>query len=199
MTITRTDLINHAIAKKGYKSYLEIGVQSGVNLKLVNAAEKLGVDPDKNSKADIFKTSDAFFAENKKTFDIIFIDGLHEANQCERDIENSLKVLNEGGMIICHDMNPSSEAMQKVPRIQKVWTGDVWKAFVKLKNKRNDLNMFVVDICTGCACISKSSDPIDHKTIKGNLTYKNLEKNRKVYLNLISYDEYKKLIPRNEI
>ena len=44
-------------------------------------------------------TSDAFFATNKESFDFIFIDGLHEANQVFRDAMNSLEWLNPGKAI----------------------------------------------------------------------------------------------------
>ena len=35
------------------------------------------------------------FNNNKKEFDVIFIDGLHIYEQCRKDIINSLKVLNK--------------------------------------------------------------------------------------------------------
>ena len=51
-------------------------------------------------------TSDDFFRDNKEKFDLIFIDGLHETNQVDRDIENSLKFINKGGTILLHDCLP---------------------------------------------------------------------------------------------
>jgi len=52
---------------------------------------------------------------NKLTFDLIFIDGLHNAAQVERAIGNSLKVLHKGGTILVHDCNPTSAEQQTVP------------------------------------------------------------------------------------
>jgi hypothetical protein len=86
-------------------------------------------------------TSDEFFAQNdkrkkeKERFDLIFIDGLHHADQVEKDIVNAWYALNEGGVILLHDVHPPTEAHQVVPREQLSWTGDVWKSFVGFRQK----------------------------------------------------------------
>ena len=46
-------------------------------------------------------------------FDLIFIDGLHLANQVQKDIENSLKFIKDEGFIVLHDCNPPSEYHQR--------------------------------------------------------------------------------------
>tara|TARA_B100001057_G_scaffold237399_1_gene237775 strand:+ start:1093 stop:1809 length:717 start_codon:yes stop_codon:yes gene_type:complete len=48
-------------------------------------------------------TSDIFFKNNKENFDLIYIDGSHEARQVYKDLLNSWNCLNENGMIICDD------------------------------------------------------------------------------------------------
>lgn len=48
-------------------------------------------------------SSDKFFKINKIFFDVVFIDGLHKYEQCQRDCMNSMKFLNQGGIIIFHD------------------------------------------------------------------------------------------------
>ena len=48
-------------------------------------------------------TSDEFFKNNTKIFDIIYIDGFHEAPQVYKDICNSWHCLNKNGIIICDD------------------------------------------------------------------------------------------------
>ena len=48
-------------------------------------------------------TSDIFFKNNQKSFDIIYIDGLHKYYQVKKDLKNALKCLNEDGIIICDD------------------------------------------------------------------------------------------------
>ena len=72
----RFDIINNIIKYKKYNSYLEIGCQADVSFKKILAADKIGVDPMDGGTHRM--TSDNFFKTNQKTFDIIFIDGLHE-------------------------------------------------------------------------------------------------------------------------
>ncbi|MDA9769270.1 class I SAM-dependent methyltransferase [Candidatus Pelagibacter sp.] len=48
-------------------------------------------------------TSDNFFDNNQNLFDIIYIDGLHKYYQVKKDLNNALKYLKEGGIIICDD------------------------------------------------------------------------------------------------
>ena len=48
-------------------------------------------------------TSDAFFPQNKATYDIIYIDGCHELDFIKRDMENSFAVLRPGGIMWMDD------------------------------------------------------------------------------------------------
>jgi hypothetical protein len=188
--MTRIDIINHFIKKYNYKSYLEVGVQNGISFKGVNLPieNKVGVDPDLNSRATIYLTSDEFFKENKKTFDIIFIDGMHEADFVYRDIINSLKILNEGGVILCHDCLPFDEDSQKVPRMTKRWTGDCWKAFVKLRYERRDLKMKVVDTDCGVGIIHRGEQVTLTRLV---YKYGEFELDKTNLLNLISIEDFK--------
>jgi hypothetical protein len=185
--MTRTEIINYLIKKINAKSYLEIGVREPEgNYNFIICENKTAVDPVPLSPGIIALTSDNFFAQNKDTFDIIFIDGLHEADQVERDIINSLAVLNPGGYILCHDMNPTDELMQRVPaETTGAWTGDCWKAWVKLRSERKDLAMFVLDTDYGVGIIQKGKQKLI--LLNGlELTYSNLVANRKEWLNLIN-------------
>ncbi len=187
----RTDVINHLIEKHGYKTYLEIGVFNGTNLRNVNAEYKIGVDPEPNwsgeGVTDYRMDSDSFFLENEDTFDIIFIDGLHHEEQVTKDIMNALAILNKGGSIVCHDMNPEEEIFQVLPRQSEIWLGDCWKSWVHLRAEL-EYSMFVVDTDFGCGIIQEG-DPIS-VTINGDLTYDNLNRNRKEWLNLISVKDF---------
>ena len=83
------------------------------------------------------KTRDEFFKDNTGTFDLVFIDGLHEYAQVKKDILNSLKFLNKDGLILVHDCLPESMSKQAVPRYRMIWNGDVWKAIVDLRQNDN--------------------------------------------------------------
>jgi SAM-dependent methyltransferase len=111
---------------------------------------KTAVDP--NRPTTFQMTSDQFFAANKQAFDIIFIDGLHYANQVLRDIQNALRSLKTGGVVVCHDLNPQSEEMQKVPRTQMEWTGDCWRAWVQFRSQC-PYEMYVLDCDYGVGII----------------------------------------------
>ena len=189
----RTDIINKLIKFHGYQSYLEIGVDDGINIKAINIAEKTGVDPDPKTKIYypeiISTTSDDFFKNNNKTFDIIFIDGLHHADQVYKDIYNSLHFLNSGGTIVLHDMLPTDEGMLAVPRIQSVWTGDCWQAFVTVRSENKDLAMQVVNTDFGCGIICKGKQElISYK----KLDYSSFVANKQEWMNIISVDDFNK-------
>jgi predicted O-methyltransferase YrrM len=51
----------------------------------------------------IKKTSDIFFNNNQKMFDVVYIDGYHFAPQVYKDCNNAWKYLKKGGILICDD------------------------------------------------------------------------------------------------
>ena len=132
----RWDIINMLIKKHDYHSFLEIGTAEGETFNHVIIDKKVSVDPNPNTKATYVMTSDEYFKRyTKHNYDIIFIDGLHEAEQVWRDIQNALKHLTLRGMIVMHDVYPSSKEMQEPFHGQHFWTGDVWKAFIKARRE----------------------------------------------------------------
>ncbi len=186
--IDKTILLNTLADKFDYISYLEIGQgKAEDNFNWINCKIRIGVDPDPSCNASYCLTSDEFFKLNKSTFDLIFIDGLHLQEQVYRDIINSLNCLNKNGTIVVHDCNPRNKATQIVPQKQGFWTGDVWKAWVKLRSERNDIEMIVVNK-SGCGIIRVG----EQKTIAlpDSLTYQYLSENREYLLNLISINDF---------
>jgi len=163
--MSRSDIINYLISANGYKSFLEIGVQGKINFSSISIDRKICVDPDPSREADFIISSDKFFEVNRENFDIIFVDGLHHADFCYRDVINSLKFLNPGGCIVVHDVMPYSYESQLIPFDKSyssgsaAWNGDVWKAWIKIRTERKDLLMHCVDSDWGCGIISFSSVP----------------------------------------
>lgn len=196
----RWEIINTLIAKNSYKNYLEIGIQNRVNFNQIKASRKFSVDPDKNALPAFIMTSDEFFEKEAEKlgikFDIIFIDGLHHSEQVIKDIDNSLKLLSENGSIVVHDCNPIKEEHQIVPRVSKIWNGDVWKAWVEIRSNRSALKMAVVDTDHGCGIIQRGSQK--KLKISQDLNFSNFEKNREKWLNLISVKEFKKLFANGQ-
>jgi hypothetical protein len=189
--MTRTEIIQSLIDKVGGKKYLEIGMGPGKNFAGITCDHKVCVDPTPTVPVTFSLTSDAFFEQNKDTYDVIFIDGLHWSEQVYKDIINSLNVLNDGGYIICHDMNPHSEFIQRYPqpKAESEWTGDCWKAWVQLRMERDNLSMSVVDTDYGCGVIIKGKQ--EKLNISNELTWDLLDGDRKGLLNLITVDEFK--------
>lgn len=189
----RYELLNYLIIKNNYRGYLEIGVEDPArNYNAIVAPIKMAVDPNfiKFPKGLSFSgTSDEFFEQNDRGFDLIFIDGSHEAGQVYRDVENSFRALLFGGTIVLHDCLPRNEAEQIVPRQQDVWTGDVWKAFVRFREAHLFVKMRVVNMDMGMGIVSRSIKCHDFKT-GAKLTYKNFQTHYKEWLNLVSIEEF---------
>jgi predicted O-methyltransferase YrrM len=149
----RVRLLNHLIATRRYRSYLEIGVGSGRTFRAVAAARKVGVDP--RGRIGVKATSDQWFASNRERFDLVFIDGLHHARQVLRDVRNSLAALSPSGLIVLHDCLPAGRRQQQCPRPRglKAWNGDVWKAVVELR-KRPDIDVAVLNADHGLGVVA---------------------------------------------
>lgn len=187
--MNRIDIINGLISKNNYKSYLEIGVQSGDCFRQINCDHKVGVDPDKASAATVHLTSDEYFDKSEEKFDIIFVDGLHESITVIRDIANSLNCLNDGGTIVMHDCLPTSKRMQEIPlQEQNEWTGDTWRAFLKYR-ANPDLDMCVVSCDWGCGIIRPGiQSPVRLEYVP---TYEEFQINKTHWMNVISPEQFK--------
>ncbi len=117
----RWDIINKLIKDNDYKSYLEIGYYKGWNFDRIECAHKTATDPNpcktleqeeaepgsiiSDEHGTIYKkTSDDDFDDmpEEDKWGLIFIDGLHEADQVYRDIQNSVKHLAFGGTVVLH-------------------------------------------------------------------------------------------------
>lgn len=166
----------------------------------------------------LFKqTSDLFFErEAKKVFpdgiDLVFIDGLHNYDQSLRDVINSLKFLNPKGFLVLHDCNPKGAAQaypiqNSYDEVIEVlrnggiegWTGecngDVWKTIVHLRAFHPELNVRTIDTDQGLGVISFGQNENLLQIEKEELDkadFDFLEKNRKVFLGLMSVNDFLK-------
>lgn len=163
MITNHTELLQALIDKYNLKSYLEIGVQNPANnFDKIECGLKTGVDP--NCKEVFQMTSDDYFnvlfnrrgnVSMQQTFDLIFIDGDHTAEQVKRDFENSLKCLSDNGFIVIHDVLPENEEGTLVPRQTKKWWGTVYQ-FAMAIGLYENIEYKTYDIDEGCMVIKKS-------------------------------------------
>lgn len=181
----RTQVINDLIKERGHTSYLEIGLGDGTNFRNVVCDVKVGVDPEWDLiKFSHLRTnghlanveSDAFFDVNTQKFDLIFIDGLHHADQVERDIINSWNCLNKGGTILIHDIKPLNEVCQRVPRITVAWTGNVWRAWYGLAKNYPKLKLSYIEERVGLGMIEKSNHKIKYFFVDYQTTYQEYDR-----------------------
>lgn len=146
----RTEIINFLLSQSPEKTcYLEIGVRNpDDNYYQVVADEKYSVDPGiefEGNPVDFKVTSDEFFElltrgdilSPELRFDVIFIDGLHLADQVDRDICNALNYIKDDGFVVLHDCNPPTEWHAREEYHYHFtpaggsWNGTTWKAFMK--------------------------------------------------------------------
>lgn len=160
----RWEIIN-AYAKPT-DNYLEIGVEYGNTFCKVVCENKTGVDPSHKINANQPEyyqmqtmTSDEYFSQCAvftriltqshsnhhfqpkrmfRQFDVVFIDGMHHAENVVRDLNGALEYANENVTVYIDDVLPlNRDEQEKIPRQHKFeegilkyvtpWTGDVWK------------------------------------------------------------------------
>lgn len=194
----RTDVINFLVTKFNLQRYCEIGLQRPEqNFDKIISDYKVSVDPDLNAHATYCMTSDQFFevaawniGYNDRKFSIIFLDGLHSAEQLQNDFYNCLKYLSPDGWICMHDTNPESEDLTHFPRDKSgSWNGSCYKFAASLLVPNG--KKFTVGVDHGVTCVQPKgkyeiSDP--STWIVNN--WRDFDKNRKELLNLISWDEF---------
>jgi SAM-dependent methyltransferase len=209
---TRIELINYLLeviatnTDRDVQSltYLEIGVRdvSG-SFNHVVSRVKYAIDPavDFDFDRGYKLTSDLFFQNIAPSlnikFDIVFVDGLHTAEQVDRDIANALAYLSPGGFVVLHDCNPPTEWHAResqnylVTPAAGIWNGSTWKAFVKWRKCR-EVSSCCIDSDWGLGLLTRDYDlgePLG--AFSEFYDYDNLRVNRAQVLNLIVFEELK--------
>ncbi len=197
MLKNHTELLIFLAETFNCKTYLEIGVQhKHNNFNKIPAMAKVGVDPDPNANALFKCTSDEFFKQydNTSMFELIFIDGLHHADQVRKDFENSLHALAPGGIIVMHDCVPAKVEHTVVPRggLRGIWTGDVYR-FAMCLHEYKGIDYTIMNADNGCAIIWRTSDVVvpesSYLDDKMNSINWDFFEQHQVLLRLVSTDE----------
>jgi hypothetical protein len=143
------DIIASIINGCCFSSYLELGIYDGNNLgkivlKCPNLKSATGVDirieseitlkPTGIIKIHYGTTTDKFFAENTKIFDVVFIDACHNYKNVISDFDNIMRFLEDDGIIFLHDTYP--------PNLQSLDPGycsDAYRAYFDILLDRKDI------------------------------------------------------------
>ena len=144
--------------------YLEIGLQYGFTFEQVRATRRIGVDPEPRfainslpKGTEVFVgTSDEFFDSSQQRFDLVFIDGLHTAEQTYSDLIQAVSRLKPGGMILVDDVRPidepsslpslaaCTEEKARLGIAHHFWYGDVYKVLGAVEMFHPELDFFLV-------------------------------------------------------
>ena len=215
-TGSRTEIISFLLDLIDGNNYLEIGVRNpDDNFNRVKCSNKFSVDPGiefKKNPVDYKMTSYEFFKGmlNRYTdfprdmkFDVIFIDGLHLADQAEKDILNSLKFIKDTGFIVLHDCNPPTEFHSRESfnfmnsPARGFWNGTTWKTFYKFRYHK-DLFSICFDTDWGVGVISITNYPgFNNLSLPLENPYFEFHshlKNKNRYLNLQNFENWKEKI-----
>lgn len=200
--VNRAEVLNVLISVNGLDSYLEIGSGTGENLAQIIAPVRQSVDP--YADATYQMTSDEFFASGVglDRYDLIFIDGLHEENQCRRDLENALARLSCSGWIVVHDANPPTEWHQRTLEQFEPgsdWNGTAWKALIRFRSEHPELELCTFDLDWGCALLRRRAGnvgPGPTPELPDTLDWSFFAEHRRELLNLVpaSAEEFRNLL-----
>lgn len=115
MSILRHTLKQISLEKKSKLHYLELGVaeyeNKGDNFYSVEGfASKTSVDS-VNPDVDFQMLTEEFFVQNKKKYDIIYIDAGHELHNVVNDYNHCIDILTEKGVVFIHDLYPPTRML----------------------------------------------------------------------------------------
>jgi hypothetical protein len=201
--VTRNRVVQSVLDLFDAPDYLEIGVNKGMTFNALKAATKVAVDPkflfDFNAVAAEVPgtsfhetTSDDFFgriAARGAGFDVIYLDGLHTAEQTIRDLINAISFLKPNGVIIIDDVFPCSYVASLPDRhetrvIRKAtgdtlgaWMGDVYRLVFFVETFCQQFNYCTVNNNHGQLVMwrePRESVPLRTLTEVGEKAYKNI-------------------------
>jgi predicted O-methyltransferase YrrM len=208
MLASRSTILAMLADKYQYKRYLEIGTDKNEVFSAASPRFEVAVGVDPANGGTVRMTSDKFFLQNDQYFDLIFVDGLHEAHQVYRDILNALRWLNPGGTVVMHDCSPHGDLDERANAIFKkgAWNGNVWKAVVALR-LLDYIEVVVVDIDHGVGVIRKRPNhhPLSAEWIDklgyipiDVLTNEHLNEARRELLRLVSWNGLQRWLDEEE-
>jgi hypothetical protein len=94
------------------------------------------------------------FVDQRKTFDLIFVDSWHTYESSLRDIQLALTLLTPEGTLVVHDCHPTTpELVTPEYHHPSAWMGQTYLAFLDVARARRELAHSVVDLDCGCGLL----------------------------------------------
>ena len=169
--LTKQDIINRLIVRRGYTSLLEVSTaHSGFVFDLLRAPRKERVrctddiwgDHDDGIATDIAAPAGEIWrrlADENRQYDLIFLDGVHTLKQCRQDLAEGLRRLTPNGCLVVHDCDPPAEDYVGDEPRQPRWCGEMYRAFCELRVARGrEISACVVDTDYGCGIVEYASN-----------------------------------------
>ena len=206
----RSDVINDLLSTFDRPtSYLEIGVRNPAdNFDQIRASKKVSVDPGWEYQPNLASfplTSDSFFTQLREgaleapaSYEVIFIDGSHQAEQVYRDVLNALEFTPPNGFLVLHDCNPPTafhareERMFSYTPARNFWNGTTWKAFVRARQELA-VESWCIDSDWGIGVLRKvgpGERPARSAPPNTFYEYQSFDANRVEALNLMDYASF---------
>ena len=197
------------------RTYLEIGVDRGASLALVQPATRaVGIDPAPQlsqplpPNAEVYRmTSDDYFTQRDVRadlgglpIDLAFIDGLHRFEYALRDFINVELHSTPESTILVHDCCPLDRRTADRERTTAFYSGDVWRLILLLKKSRPELRIATVATAPTGLAIIRGLDPASRVLVLNfdallaefmALDYSALEQDKTTALNLIPNEQDK--------
>jgi hypothetical protein len=199
----RRKVISEIVDYFKFNSYLEIGLRNPDSVfNYIKCKIKYSVDIDPSAKASYCGSSDLFFAQSKIAdikWDCIFIDAWHIADFVYRDLINSVKHLNDGGVIFLHDVLPTK--YEYTLENGDIQCQSAWKVIPYVLKYCSELRICsIVDGNAGLGVVVKGNRT---ETLDINFNqfydYYLMDKNRKLSQNVINYSDLIKWIKNENV
>jgi hypothetical protein len=178
---SRTDMLNALISRFDVQRYLEIGVGQDKSFGHIIAPVRQSVGLADSATFSV--SSDAFFKDHLgcPAYDLVFIEGSGSEEECFRDMENAMKRLSSGGLMVLRRAN-------------------VCRAIVRFQQCHPDAIVFTVDVDQGCTLIVPPTRPRegeDQDGIPAELAWQAFGRGRKQLLNLVSPEAFCQMLREN--
>jgi hypothetical protein len=165
----KTDVMNWLGWQAGHASYLEVATRwTGGQFMLIapdvftgidRAMYRMPSDYDDGLKTTHRTASEDSnevlrpFHEQRRRFDMIFVDSFHTYEDSRRDLELTLPLLKSDGVIVVHDCHPVDREAVKPQFRPGEWFGHTYLAFLDFARGHPELEHCVVDTDYGCGIL----------------------------------------------